>query len=192
VLSWDMSGRGPSFGAPAPLTPALSAPHPHFLSLQPAYYRKGPPCPQRLCGRPSFPHSCALFLALSREGCTLLHRSEAHLFFFQPFAHSLRVYRGWHPQGNSHFGIRCVTAVVPALCPQLVCAEHRGVTRLPAWAGHSSLSPLQSALTAEVRVGFQGLHLQTLSRHMTAIEPKLPFAKSRRIRTWPSGEGWPS
>jgi hypothetical protein len=45
----------------------------------------------------------SLFPALSREGCALLHQSEAHSLPFQPVAHSLCVYPGWHPEHSSVF-----------------------------------------------------------------------------------------
>src|SRR5262249_30515655 len=40
----------------------------------------------------------SLFLALSCEGCTLLHQSEAHLPFFHQLAHSLRKHPAWHQE----------------------------------------------------------------------------------------------
>ena len=43
----------------------------------------------------------SLFLALSREGIALLHQSESHPLPFQPLAHSLCVYPGWHPDRSS-------------------------------------------------------------------------------------------
>jgi len=48
--------------------------------------------------RPSHPLPDSLLLALSCEGCALLHQSESYLLTVQLLAHSLCVYPGWHPE----------------------------------------------------------------------------------------------
>src|SRR5256885_15843322 len=46
---------------------------------------------------------------------------------------------------------------------------HHDVYQLPASTSTNTLSPLESALAGELRVGFQGLYLQTLTWQKTAV-----------------------
>jgi hypothetical protein len=110
---------------------------------------------------PSAPHNSSLcFLgalsvsaldllpALSSLTRALLHQSEAHLLFFQSSPHSLCVYLG--------------------------CHQERFL--LPLVNRNSPLTSLDATLTTDLRVGFQGLYLQTLSQQKTEISRNCPPA----------------
>ena len=91
----------------------------------------------------------SLLPAPSCEGFALLRQSETHLLIFQLVPHSLQ--------------------------------KHSGVTKSVSFnsstlhlSTFSVLSPLESALTDEHRVGFRGLYLQTLSRQATEISRNRP------------------
>jgi len=85
-------------------------------------------------------------LALS---CSLLQKSECHPFYLQPFARSLQKRRRCHHNRFSNSSILRSAASSPA-------------------------TPLDATLTDDLRVGFQGLYLQTLSQQTTEISRNRP------------------
>src|SRR5262249_20183696 len=99
---------------------------------------------------------CALFPALSCEGCTLLHQSEAHLPFFHQLAHSLQYLRRW-PQERSRFSASLLSPLESAL-------------------GH----PAKDGHPEEPQLATKGLPLAPLR----SAHPETAFAKSFRIRTY--------
>ena len=130
------------------LDAALFSPRPHpARRSRPTPTDLDPNSPLRFLGALSvsaldfLPTLSSLFPALSHEGCALLHQSEAHLLFFQSSPHSLCVYLG--------------------------CHQERFL--LPLVNRNSPLTSLDATLTADLRVGFQGLYLQTMSQQKTEI-----------------------
>ena len=116
----------------------------------------------RGCHQKHFSISCSprgafnssLFLALSLEGCTLLHQSEVHLLYFQSLLHSLCVYPGWRPERFLRFwsGSPQPSNLRPfqlsnALSPSsaTLTAKHRDLTEIS--RNWSPASPLESTLT---------------------------------------------
>ena len=64
--------------------------------------------------------------------------------------------------------------------PRTLCAKHPGVTKrdysFRRLTPQSPLTPVESALADEFRVGFQGLYLQTLSQQTTEVGRTSPSA----------------
>jgi len=90
----------------------------------------------------------ALFFTPICEGCTVLQKSEAHPLIVLSFTHSLQKHRGCHPE------------------------RFFNSPTLPS----STVTPLDATLTADLRVGFQGLYLQTLTEQPTEISRNRPPA----------------
>src|SRR5882724_6141177 len=82
--------------------------------------------------------------SLFRTFCTVLQKCEGHLFPLQPLPASLQKPRGCHKERLSN------------PCSPLATRD-------------SPLTPLSATLTADLRVGFQGLYLQTLTEQPTEI-----------------------
>ena len=137
-----------------PALPALPCP---MFQSPPA-----PPLPTPQSSTPLSLHSC---FTLSRPELrrvhplrALLHQSEAHLQSSQPFPHPLRVYPGWYPERFLAVDLQLSTV--------------------------DFLSPLESALTDELRVspgfGRNPRRITPLESALTDTLPITPF----RINTY--------